>query len=167
MGINDIIKIGTQIKTLRKAIGISQKDFAKKLNIPISTYSNYENNNREPDSETLIKIATALNVSPYYLIAHSHPGIVDHEDFFKTYIDKLEPLENFISSLISMNIIISPPYGIESETNDKMVEALKDIYFVEIDNKMYTITFNELLNFKEVVEKYVKFVIQDYLEPLD
>ena len=42
MGINEIIKVGNNIKKIRKEKNISQKDMAKKLNMPSSTYSNYE-----------------------------------------------------------------------------------------------------------------------------
>ena len=167
MGVNEIIKIGNQIKAVRKARGISQRDFAKKLNIPVSTYSNYENNNREPDSETLIKIAAALKVSPYYLIARGNKEILDDYTFFKEYTSKLKPLGVFINFLYSIDITISLPYELEEDEVNNIIKDLKDVYFVEIDNKEYCITFNELSQFKEIVEKYIKFVIPDYLKPLD
>lgn len=72
MGLNDFIKIGNRIKNLRIEKGISQKDMAEKLNIPRSTYSNYENDNREPSGEMLNKIATALNVPISDLINNKH-----------------------------------------------------------------------------------------------
>ena len=62
------MNIGENIKKYRKALNISQKDLAKKLNMPISTLANYENNHREPNIETLNKIAAALDVSVYELI---------------------------------------------------------------------------------------------------
>lgn len=57
------MNIGENIKKYRKALNISQKDLANKLNMPISTLANYENNHREPNIETLNKIATALGVT--------------------------------------------------------------------------------------------------------
>lgn len=57
------MKLGDKIKTIRIQKKISQKDFAKLLEIPISTLANYENNHREPKIETLNKIANALGVS--------------------------------------------------------------------------------------------------------
>jgi transcriptional regulator with XRE-family HTH domain len=63
MGLNDFIKVGDRIKSIRKAKGWSQSYVAEKLlNLKRSTYSNYENNNRVPDTETLKKIAKALEV---------------------------------------------------------------------------------------------------------
>lgn len=60
MGINQLIQVGNQIKKYRTKKGISQKEMANIIGIPYSTYSNYENNNREPSLETLQKIADAL-----------------------------------------------------------------------------------------------------------
>lgn len=64
MRLNEYVKVGMKIKKIRKSKGITQKKMAEDiLNIPKSTYSNYENNNRVPDNETLEKIAAALNVT--------------------------------------------------------------------------------------------------------
>ena len=57
------MKIGDRIKEIRKSLNFSQKDFANKLNIPISTLANYENNHRQPNIETLKNIANGLNVN--------------------------------------------------------------------------------------------------------
>lgn len=56
------MKIGEKIKKVRLQAGISQKDFSKILNIPVSTLANYENNHREPGIELLKRIANELNV---------------------------------------------------------------------------------------------------------
>ena len=68
MGINEIIKVGNNIKDLRKKKGLTQKDMASLLNIPSSTYSNYENNNREPGKKILLNISEILGVSIYDLL---------------------------------------------------------------------------------------------------
>ena len=66
MGINEIIKVGNNIKDLRKKKGLTQKDMASLLNIPSSTYSNYENNNREPGKKILLNISEILGVYMTY-----------------------------------------------------------------------------------------------------
>ncbi len=68
MCIRDSVQIGNRIKEYRKSKGFTQKELALRANIPYSTYSNYENNNREPNREQLQKIATALNVPLYELM---------------------------------------------------------------------------------------------------
>jgi len=54
--------IGASLKKIRKGKGYSAKEFAEKIKIPYSTYSNYENNNREPSLENLQKICGALDI---------------------------------------------------------------------------------------------------------
>lgn len=63
MGINEYINIGNAIKELRKSKGITAKKAAEDLKIKYSTYSNYENGNREPNLETLRSIADYYNVT--------------------------------------------------------------------------------------------------------
>lgn len=62
MGLNEYFQIGSRIKAIRKDKGLSQRAVAAQLGIPFSTYSNYENDNREPSLETLHQIAKILAV---------------------------------------------------------------------------------------------------------
>lgn len=62
------MKIGERIQRLRKEQGLSQEQFAKKLNIGRSTLVNYEQCKRDPSYETIELIAKELSVSPSYLI---------------------------------------------------------------------------------------------------
>lgn len=63
MGINQYIKIGTRIKEARLAKQIPQKEMAKRLSLSASTYSNYENNYREPKLDLIHRICDELDVS--------------------------------------------------------------------------------------------------------
>ena len=73
MGINELIQVGNQIRKYREKRGLSQKAVAQLTGIPYSTYSNYENNNREPNIEQLQKIAEVLQVP---VINFTHTGYV-------------------------------------------------------------------------------------------
>lgn len=59
-------------KQLRLACGLTQADMAEKINISKSTVSMYENGNREPDFETLEKIADFFNVDIDYLLGRTN-----------------------------------------------------------------------------------------------
>ena len=63
--------IGNSIKRARKMRGLSQAQLAQKLGVTKQTISNYENEVREPDFETLDSLSVALNVSLSYLIGAS------------------------------------------------------------------------------------------------
>jgi len=63
MNADKSIDVGSRIKEFRKLKGFSQTFMAENiLGINRSTYSNYENNFRTPDLETLVKIAEALEI---------------------------------------------------------------------------------------------------------
>ena len=60
MGINKYIQIGSKMKDARISQHISQKDMAKRLGLTVSTYSNYENNYREPKLEVIENVCKIL-----------------------------------------------------------------------------------------------------------
>ena len=51
------LTFGEVLKELREFQGYTQKEVSKQLNITSQAYSNYENNKRTPDVETMQKIA--------------------------------------------------------------------------------------------------------------
>lgn len=61
-----------RIRQLRLDGGYMQKDVAEKLKIPKTTYNNYETGFREPDFDTVLKIADFFNVSIDYLLGKSN-----------------------------------------------------------------------------------------------
>lgn len=66
-----------RMKELRQERGITMKDAAQQLNLPYTTYVNYEKGTREPNSETLIQIANFYNTSIDYLLGKSDARIDD------------------------------------------------------------------------------------------
>ncbi|MCL2697708.1 MAG: formate--tetrahydrofolate ligase [Oscillospiraceae bacterium] len=60
-----------RLKEIREKRKIMQKDLAKSLGIPATTFNHYENNKREPDYQTLCKIADYLGVSTDYLLGRT------------------------------------------------------------------------------------------------
>ncbi len=96
MGINEFIKIGLRIKEARISKGISQKDMAAKLGINRSTYSNYENDIREPNLEVIEKIANTLNIPLSYLFS---PSTDSNE------IDRMsDEIDDFINKMVDADV---------------------------------------------------------------
>lgn len=60
--------IGERMKRLRKDRRITQDEAAKRLGMVRTTYSNYENGNREPDFDTAKKIAEFYGVTVDHLL---------------------------------------------------------------------------------------------------
>lgn len=63
--------IGDRIKKERIAKSITQKELSKLLDVSPSTIGMYEQNRRQPDSETLKKLANFFNVSTDYLLGRT------------------------------------------------------------------------------------------------
>lgn len=68
MGINDFIKIGKKIKDARIAAKLTQKEMAHKLGLSVSTYSNYENEFREPPLEVIQSVCNIVGTDLTSLI---------------------------------------------------------------------------------------------------
>lgn len=60
--------IGTKIKELRKARGMTQEELAKKTSLSIASIQGYEQKKYKPKLNTIAKIANALDVLPRDLI---------------------------------------------------------------------------------------------------
>ena len=59
-GLDAHMQLGEKLKAARKAGSYTQKAFADLLDVPASTYSNYENGNRIPPADVLERAAEAL-----------------------------------------------------------------------------------------------------------
>ncbi|MBW2672110.1 MAG: helix-turn-helix domain-containing protein [Deltaproteobacteria bacterium] len=65
------MNFGNRLRQLRKEKGLTQAELAKLLSIGESTISFYESGKRQPDYETLIRIADLFNVSVDYLLGRT------------------------------------------------------------------------------------------------
>jgi len=80
--------LGKNIKYLREKNNLSQKEFAKILNISNSALSQYESNVRVPSDDIKIKIADYFNVSLDYLLGRPNT----HNTSKEKYISGFEAL---------------------------------------------------------------------------
>lgn len=72
-----------RLKTLREKKGLSQSEVAKRMGIARTTYSGYELGTREPDQNTLKKLAKFFDVSVDFLVGNTDdptpPDEIDEE----------------------------------------------------------------------------------------
>ena len=79
-----------KLKKLREEIGLSQSDIANRLNITRQAYNNYETGKREPDFETIVKIADILGTTTDYLLGRNvHKPQHINDDEALEYLDEL------------------------------------------------------------------------------
>lgn len=138
MGLNEIIKIGDSIKKLRIAKGITQKEMAKELNIPYSTYSNYENNNRTPSVDTIATIADKLDVD----INDLFPVKKNNEEYF--YF-----LDIFLGWATSRGFSFDFSHDDETFVNNGGQSV-----FIIIEDKRYEFTAQEMETFSNFLYTY-------------
>jgi transcriptional regulator with XRE-family HTH domain len=61
-------KFGPRLRELREEANLTVEQLAEKLGVVKQTISKYENNQREPKYEYLLKLAEIFNVSVDYLL---------------------------------------------------------------------------------------------------
>lgn len=82
------------LRAAREKNGLSQKDMAESIGVAKSTYSLYESGNREPNVQTIKKIANTLNVSADELL-----GINDEQITIAAHFDGYEYTEEEIDEI--------------------------------------------------------------------
>lgn len=86
------------LKTVREQKKLTQKDVAENIGVAKSTYSLYESGNREPNVQTIRKIADFLNTSADLLLGldgEEPHTIAAHFDGNEYTEDELEEIKNF------------------------------------------------------------------------
>lgn len=63
-----MVNFGERLKELRQNAGLTQKQLADKIWVTKATISYYEQSERNPSPEILVKLATAFHVSTDYLL---------------------------------------------------------------------------------------------------
>ena len=64
-------KLSERLKDLRTERGLTLKQVASELSIPLQTYANYEHGTREPPLDLLISMCELFNVTADYLIGRT------------------------------------------------------------------------------------------------
>lgn len=122
-----VYNLGKNIKYLREKNNLSQKEFAKILNISNSTLSQYESNVRVPSDDIKIQIADYFNVSLDYLLGRPDAHHITKE---KSKAKELE--EDFpegVSVLYRANKNLTP------EQKEVMLRMIKATFFEEEESK--------------------------------
>ena len=96
-------KFNENLKTARERKGISQKDMAEIIGVAKSTYSLYESGNREPNVQTIKKIADILNVSADELLGINEEPITiaahfDGDEYTEEEIDEIRKFAEFVKA---------------------------------------------------------------------
>ncbi|WP_127487614.1 helix-turn-helix domain-containing protein [Paenibacillus ehimensis] len=83
-------QIGNRIAALREKQGLTQEELSLKLDISRASLSHYEKNRREPDYDTLVKIANHFKVSIDYLLGRTQDPEMVLDQQVRQFVDSLE-----------------------------------------------------------------------------
>lgn len=109
------------LKELREKTGLTQGKISEILNVQTRTYGSWERGERQPDFETLVKIADYFNVSTDYLLGRKPMDI--------TIVHGAPPLKDVEGG--QMEIILDPkkdeitPDAIEKRMRKLIADELK------------------------------------------
>ncbi|MDW0050392.1 helix-turn-helix transcriptional regulator [Clostridioides difficile] len=123
---------GERLKKLRIKFGLKQHELAEILNVSQSTIGMYENDQRTPPAESIVKLAEYFNVTTDYLLGHT-----------KTNYS------------VSANIPGMPSIVCEDNSIYDILDGKKDIKSLKDMNKFLENTdYNNEV--KEVLKKYMQ-----------
>ncbi len=96
-------KFNENLRAARERKGLSQKELAENIGVAKSTYSLYESGNREPNVQTIKKIADLLNVSADELLGleddpHTIAAHFDGDEYTEEELDEIRNFAAFVKS---------------------------------------------------------------------
>lgn len=130
--------LGNNIKSARKRLKLTQKELAQKLGIAEITIRKYEKGDREPNFDTIQRLALALNITPYELLS-------DYASSSSNNNSSISDLTNNLSLLI--------------QSTDEDISKLSNNLKILIDNltanalNKYNVHYN-----KENHEDYIQYM---------
>ena len=105
-----------RLKKLRDEYAWTQKQVSEKLNMNPRTYSSYENNDREPNSEVLISIADLFNVSVDYLLGLKEPQKEKSEETI--YYNLIDQDKEFFNDYLNLSVQGKETYKKDNTVSD-------------------------------------------------
>lgn len=146
---NEYLKLGNNIRALRKAFGKSQLEMAMDLNINDSTISQYENAIQPPERDILLKIAKYFKITENELVYgdFSNLGkfdvsVLENKELNKKYFESMLPIICSDEALENDNF--KKAYKIHIEFYNSILEE-KDVNVdnVEIFLELYKKAYDE------------------------
>ncbi|NLL82187.1 MAG: helix-turn-helix transcriptional regulator [Tissierellia bacterium] len=137
--------ISERLKSLREERNFLQKDVAKYLNISTSAYGYYEQGKRNPDTETINKIADLYQVSTDYLLGrtnnrNSHMGKETSLDYYNPNYLQYNELDKKIRNSLVIEGIVSEDKPVSKDMLEKVfkygIDAAVEIKNIIIFNKI-------------------------------
>lgn len=156
--------IGEKIQRSRKEAGLSQRELGERLKVSQAMIAQYENGKRIPKTETIRKIAYALNVPITELIFTDEflmPIVEDNQLDNNSFKDlhqarQIRDIQQFCKWLQSTGIAVTP--RIIKDEIDGVVFVIKDKSYLIKNQELEKIISMSLSNVESVIETIGKEV---------
>lgn len=158
--------LGKKISILRKNLGITQIDFAEALDLHIASIRKYEADKMKPKTEHIEKIASILNVNPYYLRTNNIYQYKKSDDIFSVIL-LLSKMQ-----LVNMSINKKDEICIEPNNNIFLNRVTSKFVFNQTDKqsekykllKEYILLNRKLVEIRDDMYSVVSATTQNLLE---
>ncbi|MBD0379770.1 helix-turn-helix domain-containing protein [Paenibacillus sedimenti] len=97
-------KYGDRIALLREKHALTQEELAHKLGISRASLSHYETSRREPDYDTIAKIASFFHVTIDYLLGRTNKSDIVLDQDVREFVDQLELSDDAILEKFSLTV---------------------------------------------------------------
>ncbi len=106
--------LGKNIQQLRKSIGLTQSELAKKIGVSGSAVGMYEQGRREPDNDIMIRLCTFFGVSSDFLLGREAAAQREVSDIF----------DEFTRTLSNQKCLMMNGMPINDEERSRIVDAI-------------------------------------------
>ena len=123
--------LSNELRKLRKITGLTQSEFAEKINVARTTYAMYEQGHREPDYETLIRIADYHEVTTDSLLGKTDSQkVVTAEEvaLSKDEKDIAIRLEDFKKDLTGADGLNFSGEPMSDDAKESLIEAMDHLF---------------------------------------
>ena len=155
-----------RLEILRAENGLTLKEVSVALNIPLTTYRNYEKDEREPNSETLIKIANYFDVSLDWFLGMSEYRVLSHaKEFAEKDTLSVDIYRKFCECISRYKSFYAKCFGHESDCEEFKPPMCEVIYrhaekvcqaYMQMFNAISTCTTDD--DFKNCVKQINYFI---------
>ena len=121
------MNIGDNIRRIRIAKKLSQKEVIMNANIDTAQYSRIENNKTEPSLTTIEKIAKALDISLSELFAEREKEIETMNSGMRAITEKMSQIESLSEEESSAICVILDAFIGKKKLKDTLEKFLQDI----------------------------------------
>lgn len=130
--------LGNKIKQLRLERDLSQKELGQILGVSNVTISMYENNDRQPDGETIKMLADYFRVTTDYLLGRTENPVATVTLTEKNEKDIAKKMKKLREELSNSDGLMFDGEILSDETKDLLLALLeKDEIAATLNNKKY------------------------------